>query len=271
MLSHKRPYQDRAWIKWGVRKKLQGRFLSAFSVCILPQILPWLMRLMPTNFGIVNIQITNMSIIGISLPMLALSLLATIFVTDPMQVKIAAYFLRLNRDPENLPSPLSVCDCFGPGYGRLVLGMLLRNLRIWAWSIVPLVIGLVAFRSFEWVEMSGYDAIRLSPMFAAVMLVAVGCVVYWDIVYEMVPYLLADDPLISPADALRKSRELTRGRVAELLFLQISFIGWAFLAIMTMFIGAIYMYPYMEGTVAAYYLAFITPTSSPEKDEAYAA
>lgn len=48
--------------------------------------------------------------------------------------------------------------------------------------------------------------------------------------YQMIPYLLIDDPDCSVLEAFRRSKQLMRGRKWELFVLAISFLPWALLA-----------------------------------------
>lgn len=47
--------------------------------------------------------------------------------------------------------------------------------------------------------------------------------------YRMVPYILADNPKLGALASLRLSKRMTRGHKAGMLFLDISFVGWALL------------------------------------------
>lgn len=269
MQKVKRVPQDRQMMKYAARMLLSGRVFVCFLACIIPAALPWVMRLIPVSFGVVNFLVADVVLYGISLPMMLLSFAATTFVTDPMSVRVAGFFLTLNRDAEHLPSPLSVCDCFGPGYLRLVGSMLLRSIYVMAWTAVPLVIGALVPGTWEMVEVMGVEAIRLTNLGYLFILLAVTANLYRSLGYTMVPYLLIDHPEIGPVEALRRSRYITRGRIGELLVLELSFLGWLMLVSVTFMIGAVYVYPYIESTMAGYYLAFIQPLPY-EKNESEA-
>lgn len=71
--------------------------------------------------------------------------------------------------------------------------------------------------------------------------------------YSMVPYLLHDYPELTPREALKISREMTRGHKWDLFVLDITFIGWIILAIFTAGIGMLFVQPYMLTARAAYY------------------
>lgn len=71
--------------------------------------------------------------------------------------------------------------------------------------------------------------------------------------YGMVPYLLRDYPELSAREALRTSRQMMEGHIWDLFVLDLSFIGWILLSIMTAGIGLLWVEPYMETTRAAFY------------------
>jgi uncharacterized membrane protein len=64
---------------------------------------------------------------------------------------------------------------------------------------------------------------------------------------------LADDENISASDALKKSKEMMDGNKMKLFLLSLSFIGWALLSIFTLFIGLLWLIPYIQITMAKFY------------------
>lgn len=267
-----RPAQNRQMIKYDVRNRLQGHVFMAFLACLLPTLVSLVMRLIKIPGMTINFLVADAIIYQFSWPMMILSFVATTLLTDPMGVKLSAFFLTLNRDPEHLPSPLSVCDCFGPGYWRLVSGMLQRAVRILIFSAIPLLLLLVIPGAYEVLTIQELDVIRLSDWSYWAVLAALGVNIYVGLGYSMVPYLLADNPGLSASGALSESLRMTRGRRWELFVMQLSFFGWLLLVSVTLMIGAVYVYPYIEGTMAAYYLAFSKPMPwEPERIEGYEA
>lgn len=264
MQNNRRIMQNRQGIKYDVRLRLSGRVFVCFLACLIPAVLPWVMRLLRLPFGTVNVLVADFFVLGISLPMVALSALATIFVTGPMEVKVGAFFLTLCRDPERLPSPLSVCDCFGPGYMRLVSAMFQRSLRILLWTVAPMLVAALIPGAWEVVEVAGMEVIRVGDFVYIFVLLSAVLSILRELAYRMVPYLLADHPEMTPGEALQESLRITRGRIGELFLLELSFFGWLLLTSVTLLIGAVYAYPYIEGTMAAYYIAFTRPRPGEE-------
>ena len=72
--------------------------------------------------------------------------------------------------------------------------------------------------------------------------------------YQLVPFVIADNPNITnPADALNKCKILMEGNKWRFFTLQMSFIGWWFLSVLTFGIGFLWLVPYMNVTFAKLY------------------
>lgn len=69
----------------------------------------------------------------------------------------------------------------------------------------------------------------------------------------LTPYLLKDNPELSIVGTLRLSRDMMKGHKMQLFKLQLSFLGWIFLNILTLGIGTLWLFPYMMTTMAAFY------------------
>ena len=71
--------------------------------------------------------------------------------------------------------------------------------------------------------------------------------------YKMVPFLLHDYPELTAKEALKLSREMMKGYKWDLFLLDLSFIGWALLAICTFGVGLLWLMPYQYAAEAAFY------------------
>ena len=71
--------------------------------------------------------------------------------------------------------------------------------------------------------------------------------------FYLTPYILKDNPELSVLDTLRLSRKMMQGHKMELFCLQLSFIGWGLLNLLTLGIGTLWLLPYMTTTMAAFY------------------
>ena len=69
----------------------------------------------------------------------------------------------------------------------------------------------------------------------------------------MTSFILKDDPQISALDAMMKSWKMTDGHKAELIYLFLSFLGWLILCALTLGIGLLLLYPYMQSALTHVY------------------
>lgn len=73
--------------------------------------------------------------------------------------------------------------------------------------------------------------------------------------YKMVPYILAENPEIGHSEAFQLSRQMMRGNKWRAFLLDLSFIGWRALSILTMgILKWVFIQPYLEMVYAGLYL-----------------
>ena len=71
--------------------------------------------------------------------------------------------------------------------------------------------------------------------------------------YALTPYIIMDEPELTARQAITRSCEIMQGRRWKLFCLSLSFIGWGILSILTFGIGILWLVPYMNASVAAFY------------------
>ncbi len=73
--------------------------------------------------------------------------------------------------------------------------------------------------------------------------------------YYLVPYILAENPNIKTKDAINLSRAMMNNHKLECFYLELSFIGWIILNIVTLGIAGIFYYnPYKIATMTEFYV-----------------
>ena len=94
------------------------------------------------------------------------------------------------------------------------------------------------------------------------MLVAVPVYLWalWQIMliaarYSMAHYILWDRPDIPAMDCLNLSRTMMRGHEGKYIWLELSFMGWMALGMVTYGVALIWVNPYLQITVANFYRA----------------
>ena len=71
--------------------------------------------------------------------------------------------------------------------------------------------------------------------------------------YALTPYIIMDEPELTARQAITRSCEIMQGRRWKLFCLYLSFIGWGILCLLTFGIGFLWLVPYMNASVAAFY------------------
>lgn len=71
--------------------------------------------------------------------------------------------------------------------------------------------------------------------------------------YAMAPFIMAENPDMTATEAIRASKAFMKGRKAALFCLDLSFLGWGLLNILTLGIGGLWLTPYVNSAYAAFY------------------
>ena len=71
--------------------------------------------------------------------------------------------------------------------------------------------------------------------------------------YAMAPYILADNPGMDALEVIDTSRNMMKGNKWQLFCLDLSFIGWHILCILSMGIGYLWLSPYIACARAHFY------------------
>ena len=71
--------------------------------------------------------------------------------------------------------------------------------------------------------------------------------------YALTPYIIMDEPELTARQAITRSCEIMEGRRWKLFCLYLSFIGWGILSLLTFGIGFLWLAPYMNASIAAFY------------------
>lgn len=72
--------------------------------------------------------------------------------------------------------------------------------------------------------------------------------------YSLTPFIVKDNPQLLPNEAINLSMKMMKGHKFDLFYLYLSFIGWILLAMLTLGIGLLWVIPYMQTSMAAFYL-----------------
>ena len=85
-----------------------------------------------------------------------------------------------------------------------------------------------------------------------ILLVIPGIVKHYE--YLMIPYILAENPGMDRKEAFQISKRMTDGQKMETFILDLSFLGWDILTVITCrMVGIFYASPYKQATFAELY------------------
>jgi uncharacterized membrane protein len=85
----------------------------------------------------------------------------------------------------------------------------------------------------------------------ALLLIVPGIIAAFN--YAMAPFIMSENENMTASEALRASKDLMKGHRWQLFCLIFSFIGWNLVSILTLGIGALFLNPYMNTAIAAFY------------------
>ncbi|MDD2190248.1 MAG: DUF975 family protein [Eubacteriales bacterium] len=96
-----------------------------------------------------------------------------------------------------------------------------------------------------------YIVISLFIFLWALLLIIPGIIAAYR--YSMSFYILADNPDMGIMEALNRSKIMMRGNKWKLFCLNLSFIGWAILCVLSFGVGFLWLIPYVEVSIIAFY------------------
>ena len=144
--------------------------------------------------------------------------LTIIFIDYPMLVNVYGCYIKIYRKKKTSAS--EVVSKLSVNYMRKVGGMFWMLLFEFLWMLLLIIPGFIM----------GYA-------------------------YSMTPFILADRPNVTARQALKLSMRMTKGYKLKLFVLDLSWIGWGILNILTLgILWIVYSGPYKLTTLAGYYI-----------------
>ena len=138
------------------------------------------------------------------------------FLFNPLEAGTARFFVRNLNDKAEIRE---LAYCYDHGYLNVVKTVFLRDLYIVLWGLLLIIPGII--KSYE---------------------------------YRMVNYILAENPEMNTKEVFAMSRDMMRGNKWRAFVLDLSFLGWHLLSLITIGLaGIFYVFPYRNMTNAALY------------------
>lgn len=153
----------------------------------------------------------------------------TIFITSLFYFGQLSFFIQISRNQKTSIKELFKKTDMWLGYICITL---ITTLFIYLWSLLFIIPGIIAIYN-----------------------------------YQLVYYIKADSPHISTLETIRYSKDLMKGNRFKFFKLQLSFIGWIFLGILTIGIGFLWINPYIQVTFANFYNSLLPEREPLEKNK----
>lgn len=148
---------------------------------------------------------------------LIFSILIWVFITNVFQVVISRLFME------------------GRTYEKVSIQRFLFLLRIKKWAKASITMALTYLFHSLWA-----------------LTIIGGVIKHYS--YYLVPFIVAENPDIPSRTAINLSRRMMKGHKWECFLLELSFLGWDFLGLMTLgLVNTFYVTPYREATFCEYY------------------
>ena len=177
------------------------------------------------------LAIFGITFIIIFLILMSVVILLDVFICNPIEVGCNRFYVRNLNESAQVGN---VGFAFDNHYKNITKTMFFRDLYTILWTLLFIIPGIV--KSYE---------------------------------YQMIPYLLAENPQMSREQAFAESKRMMSGQKWRAFVLDLSFIGWNILSAITLgILGIFYVQPYMDATHAALYeaLRYGTPYGAPMND-----
>jgi uncharacterized membrane protein len=181
-----------------------------------------------------------------------------LFLYPPLIVGIMLFFLTITRGKKcSIEQLFSGFKCFWPAVGAYVMS----TLFVLLWMLPGLLIMLVGLFFMPETGISQYLPelpFEITSNTAMTICIAGGVITWLSAVivslrYSQIYLVLADNPEAGVFGSISSSIELMKGKKWKYIFLGLRFFGWALLAMFTLGIGFIWLYPYMMTAYAGFY------------------
>lgn len=142
-----------------------------------------------------------------------------LIISGPLMVGYSRYLVNTIKDDKNADKMETLLHGFKNSFGTSLIAYILRIVFVFLWSLLFIIPGIIK-----------------------------------AIAYSMTPYIIADNPELTATEALDKSQEMMSGNKWRYFCLLLSFIGWYILSAFTFGIGILFLYPYINTTIANFYV-----------------
>ncbi len=239
--------QLKAW----AREALRGHWGTAIAVCLVASLLGGGAAPVPDTSGAQSAGSDMIDIAGawpMAVTIMIVAILLAVVIGGALSLGMSHYFINLTAHrPSKFSDLFARFRIWYKGIGM----SLAVTLFVFLWTLPGVIIACIAS---VWLLMGA--EITHGSMSIVMILSVLGSIpgIIASYRYAMMPYLLAEFPDLTVMDAMRESKRLMHGNKFRFFSLSFSFIGWILLSTFTLFIGLLWIVPYMNAACAAFYL-----------------
>ena len=185
--------------------------------------------------------------------------IATIVISIPVSFGLIASFIKLKRGED-----VKAFDFITYGFNNFarswkVAGNML--LKMW----LPILLYVIATIVFAFaisfglvasaVSSSGLFVVIASIIGIALFIAAFVYLFITALSYSLTYFIAYDNETMSGKESVEESKKMMKGNRGKYVLLQLSFIGWMILSIFTLYIGLLWLVPYMQVAMVCFYEA----------------
>ena len=239
--------QLKAW----AREVLRGHWGTAVAVCLVASLLGGGAAPVPDTSAAQTAGADMIDLAGawpMTVTVMIVALLLAVVLGGALSLGMSHYFINLTAHrPSRFTDLFARFRIWHKGIGMCIV----TAFFVFLWTL-PGVIIACAIAMF-WSMSVGMNT---GFMIIFSILISLGSIpgIIASYRYAMTPYLLAEFPDLTVMDAMRESKRLMQGNKFRFFRLNFSFIGWILLSVFTLFIGILWIAPYMNAACAAFYL-----------------
>ena len=172
------------------------------------------------DFYVISLDFITLAIsASLAIIISLISMVYTIFISNPLKVGMVRFYLENRQEPSRFEVLFSMFTA--KTYLNVVKVMLLRDIYTFLWTLLFIIPGI--YKSYQ---------------------------------YFMIPYILAENPNRDSSEVFEMTKMLTQGVKLDIFVLQISFLPWYLLGIITCGLAIFYVTPYQEATLCEAYIFF---------------
>ena len=241
-------------IRKDAREALKGKWGMAVCITIIFLVISFLIGLIQGLFGEESIIYPIIEI-------------AYLVISMPISFGLVISFMKLKRNEK-----VSYLDFLKDGFSRFN-----RTWGIWFYTFVKLLLPIVCLILIIILMtfllsasiITGGAGLNIGLVIAAVALyiASIVYIVSRALLYALAYNIAYDNPELSSKACVLKSEALMTGNRGNLLLLELSFIGWLLLAVLTLGIGMLWLFPYMQVALVCFYDKIAKPEKTDKVEE----